>query len=302
MKKATKIWLITAASLILIGCLIIGGVILAMGFDFTKLSTGKYELTKHEISEDFNDISVNIDTADIIFALSEDGKCSVECWEKEKEVHTVNVKDGVLKIELINSKKWYDYIGINIGSPKITVYLPKSEYATILIKACTGTVTVPKDFKFDSVNITANTGNINFDASVTESVKIKTSTGKINMQNVTAGVIDLSVSTGRVYLNNVKCKNFFSSGNTGDISLNGVIAEEKLTVKRNTGDVELNKSDAAEIEIETTTGKVTGTVLTSKVFIAKSNTGRVTVPESFVGGKCKVTTSTGKIELQIAGN
>ena len=43
MSKITKIWLIIAASFVLIGCIIFGGVMTMLKWDFTKLSTDKYE-------------------------------------------------------------------------------------------------------------------------------------------------------------------------------------------------------------------------------------------------------------------
>ena len=59
------------------------------------------------------------------------------------------------------------------------------------------------------------------------------------------------------------------------LSLNKVIASEKISVDRTTGDVSFNKSDANELEIKVSTGNVKGTLLTSKIFIVELNiTGR----------------------------
>jgi len=41
--KVTKIWLVAAASLILIGCILFGGVMIMPEGDFIKLATNKYE-------------------------------------------------------------------------------------------------------------------------------------------------------------------------------------------------------------------------------------------------------------------
>ena len=45
MSKATKVWLIIATSLLLIGCIICGGAMAMLNWDFTKLSTTKYDTT-----------------------------------------------------------------------------------------------------------------------------------------------------------------------------------------------------------------------------------------------------------------
>ena len=79
MSKKTKIWLITAGSLVLIGCVVFVGIMAALKWDFAKLSTVKYETNTYETEKTFSDISIKTDTADIAFALSNDEKCRVEC-------------------------------------------------------------------------------------------------------------------------------------------------------------------------------------------------------------------------------
>ena len=140
MRTKTKIWLIIATSLVLIGCFLFAGVMTTLKWDFMELATVKYETNTHEISEAFDSISINTDTADIEFVLSDDGNCRVECHEEANAKHSVTVGNGTLMIKNINEKSWYDYIGINIGSPKITVYLPKTEYNSLFINEDTGDI------------------------------------------------------------------------------------------------------------------------------------------------------------------
>lgn len=319
MRKTTKIWLITAASLILIGCIIFGGIMGVLRWDFTKLSAGTYETNQYEINEKFNNISVETDTADLIFALSDDGKCRVECYEERKAKHFVSVENDALVIRIDNKKSWYDYIGFHFGSPKITVYLPNAEYTALFINKSVGNIKLPKDFKFDNVDISLSTGNVDSFASASGLIKIKTSTGNISVKDTSVGALDLSASTGGITISNVtcegdvkintstgktnlshhECRNLSSSGKTGNISLNHVIAAEKLSIKRTTGNVRLDDSDAAEIFVETSTGKVTGSLLTDKVFITNTDTGRVDVPKSVTGGRCEISTRTGNIKITI---
>lgn len=319
MKKTTKIWLITAASLVLIGCIIFAVVMSMLKWDFKKLSTFKYEKNTYEISEEFNSISMNTDAADITFMLSNDGKCSVDCYEPKNAKHSVTIKDDALFIEKIDNKPWYKNIGINFSSPKITVYLPKTEYTSLFIKESTGDIEIPKDFIFQNVDISLSTGDVEFYASASESVKIKANTGDIEVENISAGSLDLSVSTGEIdaqgvncegnisvsvstgeaELTNVKCKNFISSGDTGDLSLENIIAKEKFSIKRTTGDVKFRGSDAAEIFVTTDTGEVVGSLLTDKVFITDTSTGKIDVPKTITGGKCEIKTDTGRIKITI---
>ncbi len=319
MRKRTKVWLIIAASLVLIGCIIFGGALAMLRWDFTKLSTVKYETNHYEINEDYKNISIITKTADIVLVPSEEQKNSVVCHEQKNAKHSVTVKDGTLIIEIVDTRKWYEHIGIFFETPKITVCIPQGEYGTFSVKSSTGDVEIPKEFKFKSVDISERTGNVTNYASVSEAIKIKTSTGNIRVENISAGSLDLSVftgkvtavgvscvgdvtvgvSTGKADLSNITCKSVISSGNTGDISLNSVIATEKFSIERSTGDVIFEGSDAAEIFVETDTGDVIGTFLSEKVFITETSTGKISVPKTTSGGKCEITTSTGDVRIDV---
>ncbi len=317
MRKATRIWLIIAVSLVLIGCIIFGGVMSMLKWDFTKLSTSNYETNNYEINENYSNISIVTDTADIVFLPAENSKPSVVCHEQKNMKHSVTVKDDTLVIEVVDTRKWYEYIGINFGTPKITVYIPQGEYSTLLVKSDTGNVEIPKDLTFESIDISGSTGNVKNYASALENIKIKRTTGKISAENISAGSLDLSVSTGgiavsdvacegdvkinvstgKTNLTDIACKSVISSGSTGDICLKNVIAAEKFSIKRSTGGVKFDGCDAAEIYVKTSTGDVKGSLLTEKVFITKTSTGDISVPKSVTGGKCEITTSTGDIKI-----
>ena len=77
------------------------------------------------------------------------------------------------------------------------------------------------------------------------------------------------------------------------------IASDKLNVVRSTGDVRLVGADAGEIHIETDTGKVSGSLLSEKIFIPRTDTGKIDVPKTTSGGICEITTDTGDIKITI---
>ena len=285
----------------------------------TACSSRNYETNIHDVNEEFNNISIKTDTADIAFVLSDDGTCRVVCYEDAKKSHSVEVQDGTLTVNVVNDKKWYDYIGVNIDSPKITVYLPEKAYSSLVIEESTGDIEISNDFKFKSIDISLSTGNVKCYASAVENITIAASTGDIYAEGISASSLDLTVSTGNVtvssvtceeditigvstgktYLTDVACKNLTSTGSTGDISLKNVISTEKISVERSTGDVTLDRSDAAELFIITSTGDVEGSLLTNKVFIIETDTGRINVPNSITGGRCEITTDTGDIKISI---
>ena len=282
-------------SSILFLLIIIGMMILTM----TACSSRKYESNVHEINEEVNSISIKTATPHIELVPSDDGMCKVVCYEEAKERHSIEVQNGTLTINVLNDKKWYDYIVFNIDSPKITMYRPKAEYSSLVIEGSTGDIEIAKDFVFKNIDVSISTGDVKCYASAEETIKIATNTGNIYMESISATSLDLMVSTGRVTVSDIVCKNFTSQGDTGDISLKNVISTEKISIERETGDVTLEASDAVEIFITTDTGDVKGSLLTDKVFITKTDTGRINVPNSITGGRCEITTDTGDIKISI---
>ena len=319
MKSTTVIWLIAAAFLVVIGSLLFAAVMTANHWDFAALGRSKFEIRTVDITEEFQLVSIQTDTDDIFFRLSDDGKCSVVFDEHVNERHTASVQNGTLSIGVTDTGKWYEHISVLIASPKMTVYLPAAEYDSLSVKGSTGDIVLPRELSFGSMDISVSTGDVSSSASASGLIRIKSGTGDIRLENLSAGELDLTVSTGKVdvrsatcggnfgvsvstgktLLTDVTCGSLVSDGSTGDITLRDVIAAEKISVERSTGDVSFERNDAAELFIKTGSGDVTGSLLSEKVFIAQSNTGRVKVPETTIGGKCEIRTNTGKISIDI---
>ena len=300
MSKATKIWLIVAASLVVLGIIIFGVIMSIMKWDFLKFGTVKYETNTHEISEGFSNVSIKTATAAITFLPSENGKIKVVCYEESKMKHDVNVENDTLVINKTNNKKWYDHIGINVGSPKITVYLPEGEYGSLIVKDSTGDVEISEKFKFESIDITVSTGDIKLSDISAGAIDLSTSTGHIIASDIICeGDLNIKVTTGKTKLSNVECNSLTSTGSTGDLSLTSVIVSERIDIKRDTGDVTFDGCDAGELHIVTDTGDVKGTLLSEKVFIAQTDTGRRDLPKTTSGGVCEITTDTGNIIIKI---
>ena len=319
MSQGVKIALVVAAALILTGSVIFCCAMAVIKWDFSELATSKIVTSTYDITDAFKDISVNVDTADVVILPAADGKCKVVCDERENAKHTVQVVNEKLSISLNSSEKWYEKFGINFGQTKITVYLPEGMYGALTVVLSTGDVEITQDKHFESIDVTGSTGDVKNYASATGAIKICLSTGSIFTENISAGWCDFSVSTGKIQasnincngdvavvvstgkanLSNLNCVNFQTTGDTGDLTLENVIASGKISVKRSTGDVTLDGVDAAELLVNMDTGDVTGVLLSDKVFITKTSTGTVDVPQSVSGGKCEVTTSTGDIKLKI---
>lgn len=318
MKKAV-IWIALGILLILIGGCLFVGVLAANDWDFSVFSTTKYEKNTHTVTDAWESVSVETDTADVRFVLSDDASVRVECYESAKEKHAVAVTDGTLSIRRVDTRKWYEHIGIFGASPKLTVYLPAGEYTALTVRVSTGDVEIPTGLSFANADIKLSTGDVRVEASVVGETKIETDTGDVAVSGATLGTLSVTTSTGDIRLSdvtctgklslevttgdsvltNVSCRALASNGTTGDIALHNVTAVEKLTVERDTGDVTFDRCDAEMIDVLTSTGDVGGTLRTSKIFYVDTSTGHVVVPKSTTGGACRVHTSTGDIRMSI---
>jgi len=316
MRKQT-IWLIIAASLIVIGGVIFVMAMSAHGWDFKGLSTTAYETNIHTIAEEYHDITVITDTAHVTLKPSD--TTTVTCYEASNAKHTVSVVDGVLTVKLVNKKQWYEYIGIHFRTPTLTLAVPQGTYGALTVTASTGDVTIPREFTFENVDITESTGAATVEASVTGQMKLHASTGAVCVSNAAVGALDLRVSTGVVTVKNVTCagdarvvvstgkttlddvtcRSLYSEGSTGDLTLKNVVAAETFSLERSTGNITFDNADAAEIAAKTDTGDVTGSLRTEKVFITETDTGRVEVPKTITGGRCEITTDTGDIRMTV---
>ncbi len=299
MNKCNKKWILVATVLTIVGAVIFAGALAVVKFDFIKLSTQKLETNTYEFNEDFESISVNVETAAVTFVPADDDICRIECVEEESLTHSAKIENGTLTIAAVNNRKWYDYICINFWSPKITVYLPKDVYTSLAVITVTGNIEIPDIFSFETVAVTGTTSNIACCANVSESIELNTTTGNITLDSAQPETVKLSATTGKIVLNNIACNKLTAKSSTGHIQLKNVIAEESIKLENTTGGVKLDSCDASDITIKTSTGNVKGTLLSEKIFVTDSETGRINVPKTTSGGKCEITTSTGNIEIEL---
>ena len=296
---------LTIGSAILVGCLV------ANNTKNSNIITKEYEV------EQFHNIEIDLDEADLEFVATTDGTRKVVCEERKKQYHEVKVEGDTLHIEGFNYTKWYEHI-FSIGkSMKVTVYAPAQLFNEANIDSSTGNITIPNDFTFSKLNVVLSTGNMNINTIVTDDASFVASTGNVNLEinavnldvKTTTGNIKVKgqvtndakvqASTGKVNLE-LKSHNLDVTTSTGKINLTNTVVEDHLEIHASTGDVKLVDSDANTINIETSTGDVDAVLLTGKTFDVETNTGKVKRPESTPGaGLCKVRTSTGDVTISI---
>ena len=300
-------------ALILVG---IGTAILIFGF-MNKPKTETVTKT-YEITDNFNNIDFDIQTADVKFEKSDDGKNKAICVENKYVANEFKVENDTLKISSKENRKWYEFMLFNFTSYKITLYLVDTEFNNLNTESSTGNFEVPASFKFNNVKMNMSTGHITFKGQVDDKLKLTASTGKIDVDGVNASDAEIKTSTGDITLTNMKLKNNVTasastgdikfvnvtaknitiSTSTGDIDLVKSIAEEHMELAASTGHIHFDEADAKTIKAKTTTGRVYGVLNTPKTFYATSDTGKVSVPRT-TGGECEISTHTGSITITI---
>ena len=303
--------IITAASLL------IGGFVLALagfalcGFDFAKLGNTTKTNT-YTVSEDFDSIAIHMDTADVRFVKSSDDTCTVVCVEREDSQHVISVQNGTLTITQ-KELPWYAHVGINTQQESVTLYLPKTEFHSLVIEMDTGNVDMPSTFLYQNAVVETDTGDIRWKATVIDALSLSVDTGDVEVNGAGATTLNVESDTGDVELagllcqnisvetdsgdvdvSSVQCANISLKTDTGDVDCQGMIALAKIRIETDTGDVELEACDASSLWIKTDTGDVEGSLLTDKHYITSRTTGKVEVPDT-TGGKCEIITNTGDI-------
>lgn len=312
--KNKKLWISIGAIFIVLGAILFTVTACSLGFDFGNTFGNEPENTI-TVTDGFESIDISSDTADIDFVLTSDGSCKVSTTDKKGIRYTAAVDNGVLKIKSVDERKWFERI-FNFTKASLTVYLPESEYATLVITEDTGDINIPSYFKFRGINLNLSTGDVNCYASTFESVKINGSTGNVKLEGANAGYVDVTVSTGKITVNgadcagdiNVKvstgdviianssCKNLISRGSTGDFKADNVTVAENATVERSTGKTRLYNLVCKNLTAEADTGDLDMVNVTaSESFSIKRSTGDV----SFDGcdaEKISVVTDTGSVK------
>ena len=281
MKKRSVIALIVAACLI-----VAGGMVLVFGLSFAgNANYVEPGLASQEaiISEAFDSVKINTKDCDVTFVLFK-GEADTQVTvtgQPESVGHSIQVEDGILKIEMIDNRKWTDHIGVfqlfgTTESMEMTVSLPAVPYDSLQIRTATGDVQIPGVLEAREVQVRAatadvwleggpvetldcmvSTGDITVRGGQAKTMKLRTTTGKLDINGVTAQELHLGITTGKTQVEDVEVTTFTHNGSTGDVKLEKVHAREYLQVFTTTGEVEVTDSTAATVNIQTTTGAVT---------------------------------------------
>lgn len=276
MSKHTKIWLIIAVLLIVTGGILLSATLVGAH----RSSSNEFEEKVYTIDTEFENILVDAETAAVSIHLSTDTLCHITCYEDINAPIFVKAENNTLTVQEVDETAWYAHIGIRLTHPRIEISVPRKA--------------------LNSLDIRTSTGDIVLNNHTMNSLALSATTGDIRLNDVICqGNAQIQLSTGSVNLSNVVCQEFTTEGSTGDVRLSNTVILGLLSIRRSTGSIHLEKSDGGEIFIKTSTGDITCSLLTDKVYTARTNTGHINVPKTTGSGKCEVTTNTGDIKITV---
>ena len=262
-----------------------------------------YEDTKMKHSVNIIDGTLTVvetDTRKWYEYISWGANTKITVYLPQNEYSNLYIKNSTGDI-LVPSEFSFESVNITVSTGDVN--FKGSANSDVKIKSSTGDIAFGNGEtieKAKGVKLYASTGDISAKNLSIENLEIVVTTGRVTVEKVDClGDVKIEVSTGKTTMTDITCKNFFSDGDTGRITLKSVIAEGKFDIERDTGDVIFENSDAKDIFVETDTGDVEGSLLSSKVFVVETDTGRKRVPQTTSGGVCKISTDTGDIIITI---
>ena len=316
-----KTVLIVGVILLVVGVIILGaGWVLLQKFPIQKDAVKD---VVHPYSKDELPSQINISTTNscVEFRTTTESEWRVECVDKEKIYHKVELINGVLTIKEIDDRQWYERIGLfaNLRPQSLIVYLPEGTYGLLNIRVVSGDISLPEGFVFSDVTLKSKSGDIAFASVATGAMNTKVVSGDIvisgsiggalevsgtssdiTVSGSIGGAIEISGTSGDIEIKNTTPTHLTIQNISGDIDLIDVVCSEACTIEKNSGSIELKRCDAASFNIVTTSGDIHGSILRAKTFDCKTTSGDIRIPADGNGGMFQAKTTSGDIKITIA--
>ena len=190
----------------------------------------------YNVSDDFNNISISVKTANIEIFKSQTQEVKIVCSERKCFAYSIHVENNTLEIKT-GKRKWFTYFLPYFKNNQISLYVPQDVLENIKIKTVTSKIKI-----FDIV---------------CSSLEVQNVTGKIELDKVIAkNKINIKNNTGKVYFNGSDASEIFVKTNTG--SVGGILLSEKaFIVKTKTGKINIpNSFGTSRCQIISNTGNI----------------------------------------------
>lgn len=272
----------------------------------------------------FSSIRVRVRESDVNVFLSEDGEPRVDCVDHERVYHRVFTEGGVLNVESVDERRWFERIKPFSKSLKVNIYLPEAEFASLDIESMSGDIEVRGGFGFNNARAKTLSGDVEFCARVhgelelsstsgdvhaegeceLEALKVHSVSGDVKLRGfLCAGSAEAGSTSGDLEAFDITCQNGSFKSVSGDAKLRNILCSGKLEIASTSGDVRFENCDGASVELSSVSGDIKGSLASGKLFTAKSMSGSIRLPKDNPNhnGECRAKTVSGSISLSVCG-
>lgn len=195
---------------------------------------------------------------------SADRNITITYYESDKDHYEIGVgSDGKLSMRYIDSRRWYEYMGINWGlkDTRVTVALPADYRSDLEITTVNGTVDI-EDQMAGTLHAATTNGNIRLNkVDVTGEAGVSTVNGQITLSGLRADSVVAQCMNGRIQVDGVSVNTSIDMSTTNG-SISGTVAgsAQDYTVSAGTVNGSSNLSNTAggakSLSAHTTNGSI----------------------------------------------
>ena len=300
MKKAIKITILIAVGLVVLGLGMVFVSVAAGGFDIRNVAqTRTYKENTYQITEDFENLDLDILSNNLQILPSEDGTTKFVCYEADDVKFVVKVENRTLMIEEEVEKDFSSIFNFEFNFEEQTnkLYLPKEQYANFDLKLFSGDFSSNESFTFKDVNLDVSSGDMFLSGITARNLSVDVSSGDAGLSGINTENLTVDVSSGRIDIENTKVAEVLKmKGSSGSASLTKVECME-ADVKIGSGSIVITDfKSATGLDIHVSSGSANmNNVVSDGYFRVKTGSGSIEM-ESCDGKEMNLETSSGSIE------
>lgn len=311
MRGKTRVFIITAAALIVAG-IVISAAAVGMGALDERRGGSKMayqEKTYTYSTSALKGLDVSDVSSDIVVKGWSDSQAKIVCFENERDYYDINMSsDGRLSVNRRISRSWFNFFSFERLTRKnvLTIYVPSNIEGDLKISSTSGGISLSE------ANISGTLTASNVSGSVQlSSVSAK---GKCSLSNVsgnaeikklvTASALSLKTTSGNLRLIDSSVLGELSSTNTsGSTELLNTNVTGDVNAGGVSGDLRIEALTGGNFTLKSTSGSIKGYITGNPAeyrIEASSTSGRLNLPRSQNGTKLlKVSTVSGGVDLDI---
>lgn len=270
MKRGTKIALLTAAALLILGAVLCGIALRSVDFRLSRLSTTDSSARKTETAafdaKEMNVIKIQIAADDVHLVPSPDQQIHLKFTQRDQTRYMLSAEDGTLSLtQQAQSGHWdlsWFAFDFNFDDFDVVLEIPDGYPGDLQLVGDVGDVECTSALRLGgTLDCQLQTGSFEADGLQARSVAVQTDVGEITGERWSIGPsISLSTASGDISLEHSTVEgNLICQSDLGSISLEDTAADA-ADLSAQTGDIELEALSPRTLKAATDIGSISGTI------------------------------------------